>query len=199
MTYCENHPRRPATNKKYKLCDECNYIRLHGESKQDVYAQRAASKPKKVYVLKQSVVKQQTKKQSVRSQQLSSLKTEIELEAIQDGRYYCEGCGKSYPGLDKSHILSVGQRKDLELEKNNIHLFCRDCHNDWESWDIERMSRLLTFEADLYYIFDQDFETFGRIMNKIFEYMRWNSDKDTEIVKKLQKILKKFGENVASN
>lgn len=196
---CINHSDRLAINQKYKLCPECNYLRLHGKSQQQEYAERAAAKPRKIYTLPQSraPIKQQSRKQSVRAKDLSALKNEIELDAVQEGRYYCEGCGHSHPGLDKSHIISVGQRKDLELVKANIHLFCRDCHMSWESWDALRMVRLLTFESDLHYIYNEDFEMFGRIMLKLIEYLKWNYDRKTDEVKKIKNILKKFGEEVA--
>lgn len=199
MSNCINHPNRVAINKKHKMCQECNYERMHGKSQQEEYAERAALRPKKVYQLvSRTPIKQQTKKQSVRSKQLSELKSDIELEAVQNGTYYCEGCGKSYPGLDKSHTISVGQRKDLELRRDNIHLFCRSCHEDWESWSIPRMVILLTFESDLDFIYNEDFETFGRIMLKMMEWAKWNCDKtDNEVFKKVENILKKYGETVA--
>jgi hypothetical protein len=174
-------------------------LRLHGKSQQQEYTERAAAKPRKIYTLPQSrtPIKQQSRKQSVRAKELSALKNEIELDAVQEGRYYCEGCGHSHSHLDKSHIISVGQRKDLELVKANIHLFCRDCHQDWESWSAIRMVKLLTFEADLDYIYNEDFEMFGRIMLKLMEYLKWNCDREIDEVKKMKNILKKFGEEVA--
>lgn len=140
---CVNHSARPAVNKKYKLCNECNYKRLHdGKSRVEILLTK--QKPKKRYTLRQ-----QTKKQPIISKQLSALKSEIELEKIQNGEYYCKGCGISKSGLDKSHILSVGRYKNLELVKKNIQLLCRDCHNIWEHGSIQEKKRLLCYEENL--------------------------------------------------
>lgn len=166
---------KPIVNKKYNLCDDCNFMRLHdGKTKSEVYAERSASKPKKVYQLKQTPIKrsnkpikQVTSKQSKRSAELSDLKYNIELQALQDGNYYCWGCGHAKGALDKSHILSVRQRKDLELDPNNINLFCRTCHMDWESNDILKMLKLHSFDKDLQYIQNKDKNRYNSILDAL--------------------------------
>lgn len=90
-------------------------------------------------------------KEKNRKRELAKLKQEIRQEAWDENRYYCQGCGEGKP-LDCSHILSVAQRKDLECEKENINLFCRDCHNKWESGEDEKRRGLLTYEKDMEYI-----------------------------------------------
>lgn len=112
-------------NKKYGLCDDCNYFRINGATKQEIYHRRSLKKNKttKVYTIKQT-----TKKESVVKNKLSIIKNEIRLEAIQSDTYFCKGCGLG-TSCDCSHILPVGSFKELETDKENIDLLCRDCHN----------------------------------------------------------------------
>lgn len=170
---------KPIVNKKHNLCDDCNFMRLHdGKTKAEVYSERAQGKEKKVYTIKQSSspirskkpVKQQTEKEKSRKTQLSQIKNEIEEEAIFDNRYYCWGCGKSGVALDKSHILSVKQRKDLELDKENINLFCRECHETWESNLIHRMLGLDSFEKDLRYIMKMDKNRYNGLIHQLNDF-----------------------------
>lgn len=188
---------RPIQNKKYLLCSEHMYEKTHGRSRAEVYAERAASKPKKVYKVKTyAPPKQQTKKQANVATALGQLKHSIEMEAVLNDMYYCWGCGHSHPGLDKSHILSVGQFKYLELDKDNINLFCRECHMIWEGGVIEKQARLLSFEKDLEYIRENSSEYFSKFLTKMLDYMKF-ADETAEIPKKIEKILKKYGQIVA--
>lgn len=189
---------KPTINRKYNLCNDCNYIRLNGKSRQQTYQERNELRPKKTYQLKShKPIKQQTQKEFTQKKELSQVKREIELEAVQNGTYYCKGCGISYVGLDKSHIVSVGKRKDLELEKDNINLLCRDCHEDWESGDIIRMIRLQCFEKDLKYIQEKDLSIYGIVINKVKQAQKWANSTENHTGKYLKNILKKFGEKVA--
>jgi 5-methylcytosine-specific restriction endonuclease McrA len=157
MIKCLNHSNRIASNKKYQLCAECMYIKKHGESRHKAYMERAKAKSPKIYVLKRQPIKpkknyklkQATFKQQTINQALSELKKEIELEALQSNEYFCKGCGCSNGGLDKSHILSIGQYKQFELVKRNIQLLCRECHMKWESGNIAIMSQLNCFQDNL--------------------------------------------------
>ena len=179
----------PIVNKKYGLCNECNFKRTHkGHSRSEVYAQRASLKPAK----KPYIIKQVTKRQGIINDALSEVKRSVELEAIHSDMYYCWGCGHSHPGLDKSHILSVKQRSDLQLDPENINLFCRDCHNAWESWSPSRMIMLLSFEKDMRYIREKDQETFNKILTKMQEYLAWNVDRTTPTINAIKKYLKIF-------
>jgi hypothetical protein len=181
----------PIANKKYGLCGSCNFQRTHnGETQQQVYSARALLKPQKIYTLKKSIkpIKQHSTKDAAIKKKLYQIKNSIELEAVQNDMYYCWGCGQCKSALDKSHILSVGKHKKLELEKENMNLFCRTCHDHWESGNIERMGMLLTFEKDLFYIKEQSLGTFSEIIFKINQYILL---KPTGIaVKKFEIILK---------
>lgn len=172
-------------NRKRMLCDDCNHFRIHGETKQQTqikqqqkyqekYQAKQLNKPivTKVYEFKPKknyVIKQSTKKEEVQKNLLSLVKKKIRKEAIDSDTYYCWGCGDGSQDLDCSHILSVKQRKDLELEQENMNLFCRDCHNAWESWDITKMQKLFTFQKDLLYIKEKDDRVYQKILIKIQE------------------------------
>lgn len=94
-------------------------------------------------------IRQQTSKEASVKQLLSELKAEIELEALQDGNYYCQGCGGARcnnTGLDKCHILPIGRYKHLELVKENITLMGRKCHEIWDSGSLEEKKQLLNYE-----------------------------------------------------
>lgn len=203
---CTNcNTNKPIVNKRHNLCDDCNFMRLHdGKSKAEVYSERqknkqqdwTASLPKaRLPIAKiNKPIKQQTRKQSIRSQQLAELKKSIEIKALQNDQYYCWGCGQAKGGLDKSHILSVGQRKDLELVKENINLFCRSCHILWESGDLIKMLPLLTFEKDFEFIKQNDSTTYNKLLDAI-QYLIAHDhiiEVQQEIISKAQKI---FAEN----
>lgn len=183
-------------NKKHNLCSDCVFSKNHnGKSKQEVYAERSSQRPKKIYVFKKSSkpIKQQKESEAEIKQLLSALKHDIEIEALQNNMYYCWGCGNTEQALDKSHILSVKHRKDLELDKANINLYCRSCHNSWESWSIVRMVQLLTFEKDLEYIQKKDPIIYRKITILMEDYIKAaiSADKISE------KILKIFSKIVA--
>lgn len=197
---CNNN--KPIVNKRHNLCDDCNFMRLHnGQSKGEVYSDRAKAKViewddklptdwDKQFKKKPKPIKQKSTKQTVRQQELSTLKKTIEVEALQNNEYYCWGCGQAKGGLDKSHILSVGQRKDLELLKENINLFCRACHMDWESGDFLRMISLLTFEKDLQLIKQYSTATYNKLLDALHYFIVHHDilNVDQQIIDKAHKI-----------
>jgi 5-methylcytosine-specific restriction endonuclease McrA len=171
---------RKIINVKYTLCIECNSIRLHGKSQSERQAKSVVRYRSKKLIKNRDIVKQDTptlssiRKQSFRESiiknKISQLKRSIELEAIQNNEYYCAGCGISYVGLDKSHILSVGQYKHLELIKENIQLMCRECHVIWESGTIDEKIKLNCFVNNMTFIKSYDKIMFNKLMNKIEYY-----------------------------
>lgn len=166
---------KPIENRSKWLCSDCNFERLHnGASRAQVYKERVServeAKVPRTIKAKYKPIKQQTSNEAETKKKLHELKTSIEQKAIDQGVYYCWGCGKGGVALDKSHILSVKQRKDLELDEMNINLFCRDCHMNWESSVIEKMIVLVTFESDLLYIQKHDSKRYNKILLLIEEY-----------------------------
>lgn len=156
---CANGCNQPVWSKK--LCRSC-WGREYGKP----IRQSKAPVTKKVV----KRVKPQTTEEAIIKAALSKLKKEIELEAVQNNEYYCAGCGKSYVGLDKSHILAVGYIKDLELCKENIQLMCRLCHAIWESMDIALMVKLNCFDSNLAFIKEHDTLMYNKLQRKSDEY-----------------------------
>lgn len=164
-------------NKKYQLCSDCVFKRNHnGKSQTEVYLERESlkePKPIKLSLPKKKkpkrVTTQQLRQKEI-STQLSLLKQVIREEAIENDCYYCEGCSRSDKPLDCSHILSVKQYKSLELERENIQLLCRSCHLDWESWNLEKMLKLICFYSNYEYIRTRSKTTFGKLTVKLEEY-----------------------------
>jgi ribosomal protein L37AE/L43A len=165
----------PIVNRTKWLCNDCNFARLHnGATRASIYRENALKRveskaPRKVRTKFKPLPQQKASEAEIKHK-LSILKKEIEVEAIQNNMYYCWGCGRATGfcgGLDKSHILSVGQRKDLELDKTNMNLFCRDCHTKWESWNIDKMIMLHSFEKDFNYIKEKDWRVYNKILKMI--------------------------------
>lgn len=184
---------KPIQNKKHNLCPDCVFRKNHGgKSKQEVYSERASQQPKKIYTFKRSSkpIKQQKESEAEIKRQLSALKRDIEIEALQNDMYYCWGCGDTSNVLDKSHILSVKHRKDLELDRANINLYCRRCHIAWESWSIAQMVQLLTFEKDIEYIQVKDPIIYKKILILLEDYVKAAISADKNI-EKSRKILRK--------
>jgi hypothetical protein len=156
-------------NNTHTLCQECNHLRIHKKTIQETLLeqQQKQQQRERLKPIKKQKTTQQVRKEQNTKQLLSELKKEIENEALDNDTYYCKGCGASYLGLDKSHILSVGQRKDLELEKENIDLLCRDCHVKWESGDILKQSSLNCFERYLEYIKMKDTPKYYSLISKL--------------------------------
>jgi hypothetical protein len=55
----------------------------------------------------------------------------------------------------------------LQLDKENINLFCRTCHDVWGDGDISKMLKLNSFKKDVEYILMNDNERFEKIMTKL--------------------------------
>jgi 5-methylcytosine-specific restriction endonuclease McrA len=100
---------------------------------------------------------------------LLAVKKAIRLEAIANDTYFCKGCGRGDVALDCSHIIAVSQRLDLQLDKDNINLLCRSCHDIWGNGDIVKMLKLNSFKKDVEYILKHDNERFEKIMTKLQE------------------------------
>ncbi len=170
MEKCSKCNHNPIINQKYKLCDNCNYVRLHGETKQTVYSRNSSKnqlKKQKVTNVPQLKRTPLRTKVSPNADKLKQLKDSITQKAIDNGTYYCSGCGISDGHLDRSHILSVGQRKDLELVEENIDLLCRSCHEKWESGDVNKQIELNCFKKYVDFIYEHDSSKFWKMMGKM--------------------------------
>lgn len=188
---------KPIVNKKYNLCDDCNYMRLHdGKSKAEVLREKASTKiiTAKHYQFKNKKPlssSQKTAKQIVIDKALQALKNSIRIDEKQNGTYYCKGCGRSEKHLDRSHILSVKHRKDLELVRENINLLCRTCHSAWESNLIHKMAALYCFEKDLLFIKTNDVGRYNKIIlmiNDFCDITFFQFEVPKNIVEKIHKL-----------
>lgn len=156
-------------NKKRFLCDDCNCIRLHGKSRLELTIQN--SKPISRSSIKIASGTSKSNREIEIKKTLKLLKESIHKDNQNHNTYNCQGCGISgyTVHLDCSHILSVKQRKDLELIKDNIQLLCRNCHNDWESWEIKKMLNLHCFKSNLDYLKYNDQIRYNKLLIKIEE------------------------------
>lgn len=209
---------KPVVNVKYGLCADCNSIRLTGKTLTERQAESSQKYRQKAFDrFRQKVtqetddytqsgirsfktakkspigyrqIRQQTKKEAGIKSQLSAVKKDIELEAVQNNEYFCKGCGNSHVGLDKSHILSVGQFKQYELLKANIQLMCRNCHMIWESGTIEEQMKLLCFVDNLRFIFTLELLVHQKFITRIEDYKLWLIDgKDQGKIRAINEIL----------
>ena len=92
------------------------------------------------------------------------LKEKIEVQG-----HFCDGCLDSHSGLTASHIIRRSKRIDLITDPRNIKKHCTDCHDNWDSFNIERMKKLIDFDDNLLYIKEVDRLYYNRIIIKIEE------------------------------
>jgi len=166
-------------NRTKKLCQTCNHIRLHGETPKET-----ALKQQQRY---QAKLQQKTKPNQVSDKQkkintaMTKVKAKVVEDALSNEKLECRGCLKT-ENLTRSHILSVAQRPDLQLIPDNIELLCMSCHAKWESWNIEQMTSLISFTANLRHIFDYDSETYHRILYKVEDWLKANTKENKQII-----------------
>lgn len=115
-------------NSFHKLCVFCNKDRLEENKK------------------KRGVVSIKTPYSKERIELLKSVKCK------HGGGYVCEGCLKSFNNLDVSHIIAKSLRKDLEKEKSNMNMLCRNCHEIWEHDKKNGAKRLHCYQHNMDYI-----------------------------------------------
>lgn len=165
-----NNPNSFIVNKKHYLCDNCNCIRLHGKTRFELEKDKNTKRSEKINQTTKKKITKTTTQKRIREKEvkekLKILKSKIHLENQQWMTYHCVGClANGYTThLDCSHILSIGQRKDLELLKDNIQLLCRLCHTKWESSSIPKMTDLLCFESNLSFIKKHDNYRYNRLL-----------------------------------
>lgn len=173
---CDCGGKRPIVNKKYGLCQEKNWERLHPkegtleENKRkkqtEIFSKlRENSKPLRTV----SKPKQVSKKQVISNKELYTVYEEIDLER----EHICSGCGQKN-NLSHSHIIPKSRRKDLEVKKENIVYDClsigkNGCHDIWEKGTVEQRENLINFQERMEYIKSNDIEYYNLL---IFKYGR---------------------------
>ena len=179
-----------STDEKYcsvKGCVEKAYTYKYGNLCTTHYFKKRKNdklleenKKRKLKVRSQAVRERKIKRE------LSKIKKEAKEISSKSGGV-CEGCGVGFSNiLDYSHILSVAQRKDLELDKDNKNMLCRTCHNKWESNNAEKLSELKCLYRNLEYIRKKDEGRFWQI------YFIFNDAMMMEVCKKIEEMDENF-------
>jgi len=132
---CESHF---IENRKYWLCKDCNYIRIHGISRFEAILKKEKQKPKAIYKIKRKPIKT-SKKRPKQKFKKSTGEYKVFLEIWEERDHICTNCkmnldrfvdeetGNPYPMLF-SHIKSKGAYPELRLVKSNVNLECMECH-----------------------------------------------------------------------
>lgn len=180
----ECNEEKPIFNKKYYLCCDCNYKRLHGES----YKEKQKRKQKQIFKSvtiankipkrNKKILKQQTNKQKKYEEKLRKEYEKFDSEKIANSEWYCTGCGIG-KYLSHSHILrqswcKSNGREDLCYPfSGNVVLHClsvgnkRGCHEKWESGVIKWMLELNDFWDNLKFIRSVSEKEYQKIYQKL--------------------------------
>ena len=107
----------PLVNKTKKLCNQCNRIRLGTKTS--------------IPTFKKSPIKPFSTKGKRDYLELKKIKDSITQDALERNEYICSGCLKQGVNLDRSHNVPISFDSSLKLDKENITLLCRECHDKW--------------------------------------------------------------------
>lgn len=125
-----------------QLCDDCNYFRLHGQTRFEASVEKQKNKVNKIYVINKKPLKTRSKtiKKKIRK---PTGERQVHFEIWKEREHICVNCkcdldrfvdeetGDPFPMLF-SHIRSKGARPDLRLDKDNFDLLCPECHFAYE-------------------------------------------------------------------
>ena len=115
-------------NKKYGLCGDCNFERIHHKTRLQAYKDKNEEKSDKVIVRVKKTVKTPKNKQKYKNTgELLMFK-----EIWEERDHICINCKKEL-GEELniqyfSHRVSKGRDAKLRLEKSNIDILCCECH-----------------------------------------------------------------------
>lgn len=179
---CEKCGSKYVVNKKYKLCARHNFERTHeGKTQQQVYSERSQGKDKKKKSKSLSSVSTKNRYRCSDGTLVSQVEINRNLRQVykfidSSRERCCQGCNNYTKPLSHSHIISVARCKELgkaELiyDEDNLEIECfgapssnpTECHNIWESGDLEIKKSLLNFNRKLQYIKINDPETYRKI------------------------------------
>jgi len=150
----------PIVNRKYQLCQQCNWERLHpvegsyssNRKKQQVKLLRSLQANLKPIKSRTRLSQMSTKQRQV-ARDLADVYKEISIMRIK----VCTGCGTEHR-LSHSHLIPRSRRKDLEASHANITYHClsmgdtKGCHDIWEHGSIDDKKMLNDFEKSMQYI-----------------------------------------------
>ena len=169
-----------------KRCQVCEAKRRVAKGKE--YYDRSKARAKEKQANKKPIQHFSQKGKAIYDQ-LNGVKKQIRAEADNLDNRFCRGCGRGDVGLDCSHILSTKQRPDLQFDKHNVNLLCRNCHLKHESFDIKLMLELKCFESDMKYIYAHDQQKFNKVLFKLLDYIEKHDDsKAKKILERVEKF-----------
>lgn len=135
-------------NKKYNLCDVCNYIRLHGESRFSAITRKAANKRLGHKISKKGYNSINTEKKRVLTLRKDR---ETYYKVFISNMNECQECATPLNSIFEdeqgriiniwqySHILSKGSAPHLRHDYRNFNRLCFSCHQQWEFGDRTQM------------------------------------------------------------
>lgn len=133
-------------NKKYKLCKNCNFIRLHGKT----YTESLLSKERDKGIRKKKK-RVNTYQKISKTQGIHNRDKEIYREVFDSKENRCEECGSELPDqfedeegrvifvTQYSHCLGKGAYIEYRHKKWNIQRLCSYHHHQWEFGDKKSM------------------------------------------------------------
>lgn len=139
---------RYIVNRKYRLCQPCNYERLHGEGSLEQKQREAAHR------LIQS--RKPVRRKSSRQREADAELARVYEEMARTREMVCTGCGTTRH-LSHSHIIRRSWNKAFETVPENITYHClvrpdgsKGCHDRWE--DTAERVFLRDYEQNMAYI-----------------------------------------------
>ena len=111
-----------------RLCTRCNQERLN-----------ALKPPKKAPVTTQKPLKKSTFKY----RRKATGEKDLFVEIWEEREHICEHCGipiQEPTASNFAHIKAKSVRPDLRLDKTNIALYCRDCHDAYDCRGIDKFN-----------------------------------------------------------
>lgn len=135
-------------NKKYNLCQHCNYVRKHGKTAQEVQRDKQSKVVHKPYVFKQkaqkSAGKHSPKRHKVnpitdKQKEIYARDKEVYIELWETRAHVCEECnqhlGDEPLSVFFSHILAKSTHPELRHNLANFNILCLIHHYQYEFQD----------------------------------------------------------------
>lgn len=163
-------------NKKYNMCNECNHIRLHGESTyQTIFNKKTTEthisidyKEKCVKTHKKRINHSISKRTKEKRQEVLKKDQETYLKVFSENQDFCEECGHPLPAEfwneegnincigQYSHILSKKAYPEFRHDHRNFNRLCPSpCHDRWEFRDKENMNIYKKNQETIQILFDE--------------------------------------------
>jgi DNA-directed RNA polymerase subunit M/transcription elongation factor TFIIS len=190
----------PARSKRLAVCPNCDHLDRKGESLVDMRKRKAkeallasqlrAKEKQRLNPAKPTKLPRFSEKGAKQAREVAAAKKKVSEDAADGGEFIrCEGCRAYFKGLDRSHKIPLAHSGVLASDPNNLRLFCRQCHDRWESNNAEEMIKLHCFEEDMHYLLDMDPERFWKRFHKLTdEYSLRPTPKLGAIISRLEKL-----------